>query len=283
MMLMTAAQLLPAQSDQKFYYWLAPGDEPNTAYGRDRGVEEGFVVEVNAEVAQQIDSGRANGYPMGVAGTVAAGATEYNRNYFLPAHPQWNWHFAVVEYAHRIDAFFGADDDPRVAARPSDIAKDLPSWNGRRYEPQFYEVKGRINPAQADAVANVSNRAAIGAGERAPISGFIVTGGQPRNLVLRVLGPSLSAAGVQQPASDPRFELYRGNTLVARNDDWRSDLRAQSLQNKYPTLAPTNDKEAAMLITLLPGAYTIRGLTNGAAGEVVLMEAYDVDISTSSN
>src|SRR5437588_5357657 len=82
-----------AQSSDKFYYWLAPGTEPNTLYGRDRGVEQSFVVEVTATVAAQIDAGRANGYPMGVAGTVAAGASDYNRNYFLPGHPAWNWHF----------------------------------------------------------------------------------------------------------------------------------------------------------------------------------------------
>jgi hypothetical protein len=219
---------------------------------------------------------------VGVAGKIATTRASYNRNYFVPNHPFWNWHL-VVEYAHSLFDPILLCECPSLVANPSEIEASLPDGDGAEYRPQYYEVKGQIDPAKPDLLANVSNRATVGAGEKAPISGFIITGGQPRNLVLRVLGPSLSAAGVQQPASDPRFELYRGNTLVARNDDWRSDLRAQSLQNKYPTLAPTNDKEAAMLITLLPGAYTIRGLSNGAAGEVILMEAYDVDSGNDSN
>src|ERR1051326_6671459 len=246
LLLLVATQSVRAQPAEKFYYWLAPGTDPNSAYGRDHGREESFVVEVTAAVAEQIDSGRAKGYAMGVAGTVAIGPTDYNRNYFLPGHPAWNWHFGVVQFAHRVDQFFGSDDDPRVAARPSDIASNLQYWDGRQYEPQFYEVKARIDPTRIDAVANVSNRAAVSTGEKAPISGFIVTGGQPRNLVVRVLGQSLSSAGVQQPVEDPRFELYCGDALVARNDDWKMDEHAGFLQNSYPTLAPSNDKEAAL-------------------------------------
>ncbi|MEO5721249.1 MAG: hypothetical protein ABIR71_07250 [Chthoniobacterales bacterium] len=81
-------------------------------------------------------------------------------------------------------------------------------------------ILGRaIDPNRKDALANVSNRGLSGAGEKRLITGLIISGGEPRNVVLRVLGPILSAAGVQQVAANPKIEVYRGSTRVASNAD----------------------------------------------------------------
>jgi hypothetical protein len=127
-------------------------------------------------------------------------------------------------------------------------------------------------------MANVSNRGLTGAGEKRLITGFIITGGEPRNLVVRAMGPSLSAAGVQQVAANPRLELYSpSGQRIATNADWKSDHRASQLSGSYPSLAPSNDKEAAMLLTLLPGAYTLQGVNEDGTEGIMLLEAYDVD------
>lgn len=268
------------QSSPKSYYWVAPGTDPQTLYGAEYKREEGFVVEVDSSTASQIDAGRARGFAMGVGGIIAAGSVDYNRNYFLPAHPVWNWHFAVVDKVFAVSVVFG-DDDPRPArvANPSDIAANPGAWDGQRYEPRFYEVKGRIDPAKLDAVANVSNRGVTGAGERVLITGFIITGGQPRNVVVRGLGPSLGSYGVQQVAANPKIEVCRGSTRIATNADWKTDTRANSLTQNYPSLTPSNDKEAALLLTLLPGAYTLQGSNEEGAEGILLLEAYDGDSS----
>ena len=269
-----------AQSDGKFYYWVAPVTDPTSPFARYRDRQEGYVVEVSASVAATIDQYRSQGLPMGVDGIIAAGSVDYNQNYFLPGHPVWNWHFAEVDRAFFLGEGRAECECPEYVANPSDIAADPNAWDGKRYEPTFYEVKGRVDPTKPDALANVSNRGLTGAGEKTLITGFIVTGRQPRNVVLRALGPSLKTAGVQQAISNPRIDVYSGSTRIATNADWKTDVRASSLAQNYPSLAPTDDLEAALLLTLLPGTYTLQGISEDGTEGIVLLEAYDVDSAT---
>ncbi|MEY2521399.1 MAG: hypothetical protein QOF24_3158 [Verrucomicrobiota bacterium] len=276
----SAAVKTQAQAVEKFYYWLAPVTDPQSPWARYRDRQESYVAEVSASVAATIDNYRSQGLPVGVDGIIAAGSADYNRNYFLPGHPVWNWHFAVVERAFFLGEGRPQCECPEFVANPSDIAADPNAWDGKRYEPTFYEVKGRIDPNKLDAVANVSNRGITGAGEKTLITGFIVNGGQPRNVVVRALGPSLSASGLQQVAANPKIDVYRGSTRIATNADWKTDTRASSLAQNYPSLAPSNDKEAALLLTLLPGAYTLQGINEPGTEGIMLLEVYDVDSST---
>jgi hypothetical protein len=275
LLLFVVAPRCAGQSEEKFYYWVAPGTEPNTPWSRERDREESFVVEVNESVAAKIESERAKGYVVGVEGTVVAGSVDYNRNYFLPYHPLWNWH--LVDVINASLCCFPECECPDLVANPSEIARDIEQWNGHKYRPRFYIVNGRIDPNRDNSLANVSNRGLTGAGEKALITGFIIKGGEPRNVIVRAIGPSLAAQGVQQPALNPKIEVYRGNVLVAANDDWKTDHRAKTLGEAYAPLAPTHEKESALLLTLLPGAYTLHGLNAAAAEGVVLLEAYDVD------
>lgn len=98
---------------------------------------------------------------------------------------------------------------------------------------------------------------------------------------MRALGPSLAAAGVQQYATNPRIDLFdaSGNRLRS-NDDWKNDPRANELAQNYAALAPSNDKEAARLATLLPGSYTVQGTNVDGTDGVILLEVYDVDSQT---
>jgi hypothetical protein len=140
-----------------------------------------------------------------------------------------------------------------------------------------YFIGAQIDPSKTDAMANVSNRGVAGAGERKLITGLIVTGGTPRNIVVRALGPSLTGAGVQQAAANPKIEVYHGSNRIASNADWKSDPRANSFAQNYPSLIPSNDKEAALWLTLLPGTYTLQGSNEDGTEGIILLEAYDVD------
>ncbi|PZR75684.1 MAG: hypothetical protein DLM73_04675 [Chthoniobacterales bacterium] len=169
---------------------------------------------------------------------------------------------------------------PVLVANPSDIAINPAEWikqNGDAYEPIHYQIRHQIDPSTRDSMANVSNRGLSGAGEKTLIAGFIITGGEPRNVVVRALGPSLSASGIQQVAANPAIGVHQGSQGVAGNKDWKKDVRAEELSQKYPSLVPSNDKEAAMLLTLLPGAYTLHGINEDGAEGIMLLEVYDVD------
>lgn len=269
-----------AQAADKFYYWVIPFVPPAAGNG------QSFVIEVNSTIKSQIDAVHARGHAPQLQGHIAAGSVSYNKNYYASGHPVWNWYFTSVDRItdYSVDGPVGNIDRAVVESNPSDIAADPAGWisqHGDFYAPARYEIGPQIDPSRRDALANVSNRGFAGRGERALIAGFIITGGEPRNVVLRALGPSLAAAGVQQYATNPRIDIFdaSGNRL-APNDDWKTDARANELAQNYPSLAPTNDKEAARLTTLLPGNYTVQGTNVDGTDGVILLEVYDVDYQT---
>src|SRR5204862_1086367 len=110
------------------------------------------------------------------------------------------------------------------------------------------------SPGNPSGMANVSTRLFVQDGNNAMIGGFIIAGETPKDVILRALGPSLAAAGVTGTMPDPVLSLYDSTgTVIASNDNWRSD---QSELIEDTGLASTDDREAALVTTLPPGAYT---------------------------
>ncbi|MGI8955851.1 MAG: alpha/beta hydrolase family protein [Chthoniobacterales bacterium] len=131
-----------------------------------------------------------------------------------------------------------------------------------------------VNPVSSN-VANLSTRADVASSSDVIIGGFIVGGTDPTNVILRALGPSLAAYGVQSPLNDPYLELHDSNGgLLAANDNWRSTQEQEIINTTIP---PTNDREAAIVATLNPGNYTavVRDAKFGTG--VTLVEAYDLE------
>jgi Matrixin len=122
---------------------------------------------------------------------------------------------------------------------------------------------------------NISTRGQVQTGDQVLIGGFIVGGTQPKTVVVRALGPSLTAAGITHPLSDPTVELHDASgTTLDSNDDWGTGPNAAQIQSEG--LAPTQSAESALQATLNPGSYTaiVRG-ASGATG-VGLVEIYDL-------
>jgi hypothetical protein len=268
-----------AQTTDTFYYWVRPG------ISRRQGTEEqSFVIPVTPAQAGQIEAIKQDGGRAGVAGNIAAGPGSNNKNYLAPRQPSWNWHFTSVSEIYDLrHTLYIQCMCPFLIDYPSDIAANADEWirvNGNVYNPEYWEVQDRIDPTKPDSMANVSNRGLTGTGEKTLITGFIITGGEPRNVVVRALGPSLSASGIQLVAANPKIAIYKGSSLIAGNKDWKTDMLSSSLAQNYPSLAPTNDKEAALLVTLLPGTYTVQGINEDGMEGIMLLEAYDVDSAT---
>jgi hypothetical protein len=94
-------------------------------------------------------------------------------------------------------------------------------------------------------------------GEQVLIAGFIITGTDPKQVLIRGMGPSLNGVGVT--LSDPTLELHQGNTTLATNDNWKvNDQTGQSQEAaiRATTIPPANDLESAIVISLSPGSYT---------------------------
>ena len=125
------------------------------------------------------------------------------------------------------------------------------------------------------SVINISTRGEAGTGDEVMIGGFIVGGTQPSKVIIRAIGPSLAAAGVDGALTDPILELHSADgSLIFENDNWRGDQEQQIIDTTIP---PASDQESAIVATLTPGAYT--AIVRGAGGTtgVALVEVYSLD------
>lgn len=120
---------------------------------------------------------------------------------------------------------------------------------------------------------NISTRVTVGTGEKVLIGGFIITGSAPKNVIIRAIGPSLTAKGVTGALPDPTLELHKPDGTTVFNDDWRENQAAV----EATTIPPERDEESAIVATLTPGAYTAIVQGKGNASGVGLVEVYDLD------
>jgi phospholipase/lecithinase/hemolysin len=128
---------------------------------------------------------------------------------------------------------------------------------------------------------NIATRVFVDTGERVSIAGFIVTGDIAKKVLIRGIGPSLTANGVPNPLANPTLALFdqAGATLMS-NDDWKTSPDAVEIMNTG--IPPQNDLESAIIASLAPGQYTaaLAGKDGGAGNG--LIEVYDLESSTSS-
>jgi hypothetical protein len=136
------------------------------------------------------------------------------------------------------------------------------------------------------AALNISTRLPVGTDQNVLIGGFIIQGPNPKNVIIRAIGPSLPLAGSLQ---NPFLELHDGSgALIAANDNWRSTqiggllTSGQRIEIQASGVAPLNDSESAIIATLSPGAYTavVRGANNTTG--IAVVEGYDLDADQSS-
>jgi hypothetical protein len=131
--------------------------------------------------------------------------------------------------------------------------------------------------APAVHLANISTRLAVGSGDNVLIAGFIITGSQPKKIIVRALGPLVP---VNENLADPTLELHDSSAAtVAANDNWRD---TQQSELKATTIPPINDYDSAIVKTLNPGAYTAILAGKGGTTGVGVVEVYDLDLTVDS-
>jgi hypothetical protein len=129
---------------------------------------------------------------------------------------------------------------------------------------------------RTDRLINLSSRARVGpAANQDFITGFVIGGTQPRRVLLRAIGPALEAFGISAPIPDPQLRLYdSAGGVVITNDDWSgAEIVAGAVQVGAFGLS-AGSRDAALLATLAPGAYTLQVLTGHDTG-IALAEIYD--------
>lgn len=123
--------------------------------------------------------------------------------------------------------------------------------------------------------ANISTRGQVLQGDQVLIGGFIVGGSQTKTVIVRALGPSLTAAGIGSPLTDPSLELRdAAGTLLAANNNWGDGANAAQIQAEG--FAPSQPIESAVRATLNPGNYTAVVRSANAGTGIGLVEVYDL-------
>jgi len=151
---------------------------------------------------------------------------------------------------------------------------------------EVYDISGSAR------LINLSTRAVVAAGNGVLISGLVIapsTG--PRRLLIRAAGPALTALGVGGAIADPVFSIYNDKSVIisgGSNDNWSAGTAANTATvsaafakaGAFPFAEGSRD--AALVIDLNPGSYTIQVAGVGGTGGVSLVEVYDLSSETLS-
>jgi hypothetical protein len=168
-----------------------------------------------------------------------------------------------------------ADGIDNVSKNDSVYSKIFPyagtPHNGRNHEHHDVAAAGA---GFANRFNNLATRGVVQSGDNVLIGGIMIGGTGTKRVVVRALGPSLSQKNVPSVLADPVLQIFDAGMKLAENDNWKS---TQQSAIAATGLAPTNDNEAAILIDLAPGAYTMIVRSKDATTGVGLVEAYEVE------
>lgn len=134
-----------------------------------------------------------------------------------------------------------------------------------------FDQQGRLS--NLSALAQISTGGTLTAG-------FIINGTAPIRLVIRATGPTLQAGyGVGGVLPDPKLKLQRqGGPVFAQNDSWGAATNVAEITaggwNKLGTTT-LDQKDAVIVVTVAPGAYTAIVSDANNAGGTTLVEVFE--------
>jgi len=128
---------------------------------------------------------------------------------------------------------------------------------------------------------DISARSYVGTGDDLMIAGFAIAGSSPCIVMIRGIGPTLGQYGVAGVLQNPQLQLLDNNGVVqAQNSGWGSAANAAAIASTAQATGafplPVGSKDAVLLVTLLPGTYSVqlRGADGGTGAG--LIEVYQV-------
>ena len=142
------------------------------------------------------------------------------------------------------------------------------------------EIYDADAPTTFTRLGNLSARADVQSADGILIGGLVINGGLKKKLLLRASGPALSAFGLQGVLAKPKLTLYRGSNVIGSASEWSTAVNAADLRAAAKAVGafafPEGSADAALLVELAPGAYTLQ--VTGADGStgVALVEAYEL-------
>ncbi|MDO8539533.1 MAG: Ig-like domain-containing protein [Opitutaceae bacterium] len=143
---------------------------------------------------------------------------------------------------------------------------------------ELYDTQSAAGTAR---IANISTRGQVGASD-ALIAGFVISGDQRKKLLIRAVGPTLTGFGIGNVLADPKVEVMAGTSVIVSNNDWTESSSFTAVSSTSPTVGAfplfAGSRDAALVVQLNPGAYTVQVTGIGGATGTVLVEIYDADL-----
>jgi hypothetical protein len=164
-----------------------------------------------------------------------------------------------------------------ITTRDNSVAVSAAGTGTGKVIAEIYDATPAANfTATTPRLLNVSVRKHLGTGLTA---GFVLGGGSPTKVLIRAVGPGLAAFGVEGTVADPQLTLFNSSsTRVDANDNWggTAALTAAFASVGAFALPGATSRDAALLVTLPPGLYSVEvtGVANTTG--TALVEVYEV-------
>jgi hypothetical protein len=148
---------------------------------------------------------------------------------------------------------------------------------------ELYDATGGAKfTAFTPRIINCSTRSFCDTGDNVLILGFVVGGDSNAKVLIRAAGPTLGAApfNISGVLTDPKLEVYAGNTKLAENDNWEDAGAGNDLRAAFQSVSAfgfrAGSKDAALILDLPPGLYSalVRGVNNTTG--IAIVEVYEL-------
>lgn len=261
-----------------------------------RSVIAGFVIagdEPKRVLVRAVGPGLS---PLGVAGPLPNPRLQlYRGGTMIAENEDWGSQAEAAATAQRVGAFplpSGSADAALVTTLAPGSYTALVQANGGAgvVLVEVYDAAA-AQPLELQHLGNISTRGFVDTGDGQLIAGFVVTGNAPKKLLIRGIGPGLTQFGLEGVLADPQLKVFAAEaaTPLAENNDWgtpqtlaperpaatAADIQAASTQTGAFALG-AGSRDAAVLVTLQPGAYSAIMSGVGGGTGAGLVEVYEV-------
>jgi hypothetical protein len=252
----------------------------------------GFVIGGAGTSGSQPMLVRASGpalIPLGVTGVLPdpnLQITSLNTHGVIGANQGWAGNALVSSTASAVGAFPWSD----TTSHDSALVENLPSGpytatvggasgdSGVALAEIYDATPGGSYSSTTPRLINISARTEVGQGSGVLIAGFVIGGTTSKTILIRASGPALVPFGVSGVLPDPQLQLNNSGGTIASNIGWGGDgqIAAASTSVGAFSWGTASTPDAALLVTLSPGAYTAE--VSGSHGDtgVALVEIYEV-------
>lgn len=257
-----------------------------------RTIIAGFVVNGTARKQMLVRAVGPGLAAFGVTGTLANPTLRiYSGNTLIAENHDWNNRPDIAAAAGSVGAFAlpadSADAAVLLTLDPGVYSAQVVANGGAGVA--LVEVYDAQTAQTATQLVNLSTRGYVETGAGVLVAGFVISGDQPKRVLVRGIGPALAQFGVSGTLGDSQLKVMRGDVVVAQNDDWETPQgvaggAAGASAGEISAAAasvgafalPAAGRDAAVLLTLQPGAYSAVVSGAGESTGAGLVEVYEI-------